>query len=581
MVMHRPRSAASRVATLTLSLIISTSITTATWATEAIDRATALLGRGDGRGAVAVLEAALPGARADRAAVLAMLRRAYELAARQAEADGKRTEAETFRDNLEILNRKPRSAAAATAATAARAERDPAVERTAAAPASAPAITEPAPAPASAPSRPEPAAPARSAAPGALNAAAPIDEPARAKEPAAAVPAPAAPEPSIAAADAAFLAKHYDEAGRIYGALDREGRLPRARRDHWAYCRLAAVVKRINANPTSPDEWKRIDAEIQQIRALSPNNWFGEYLRNLTAERAPGRRPRPSQKVVLRGASPDEAPVAPSNPAPAPAPTASASAAPGSWQIQETANFRILHADPALAEQVARLAEATREVQLRRWAGPAPRGAWTPRCDIYIYPTVKVFSRMTGQPEESPGFSTMGMNGGRIIARRVNVRADHPNLLSAILPHEITHVVLADLFPEQQIPRWADEGMAVLSEPASEQRLRAADLDKPLTTGRLFKVGDLMVMDYPDGQYWALYYAQSVSLTRFLVELGTPSQFVRFVQGSQRNGVEAELRRVYQIEGFDDLQNRWLTYARTKAQEKTAAGGEPEARSRQ
>lgn len=572
MVMHRPRSAASWVATLTLSLILSLSISAAASATEALDRATALLGRGDGRGAAAVLEAALPGSQAaDRAVVLDLLRRAYETAARQAEAEGKRTEAETFRDNLEILNRKPRSAASANAAQA---ERDPAVARTAGPASTAPATAEPAPVPL----RPEPAAPARLAAPGALNAAAPIEEPAAVETPAAAVAAPAsapaAPEQSIAVADEAFLAKRYDEAGRIYGTLDREGRLPKARRDHWAYCRLAAVVKRINANPTRPEDWKSIDAEIQQIRALSPNNWFGEYLRNLAAERAPGRRPRPSQKVVLRGASPEEAPVAP--PAPAPA----AAAGPANWQIQETANFRILHADPALAEQVARLAEATREVQLRRWAGASSRGPWTPRCDIYVYPTVKVFSRMTGQPEESPGFSTMGMNGGRIIARRVNVRADHPNLLTAILPHEITHVVLADLFPEQQIPRWADEGMAVLSEPTTEQRLRAADLDKPLSTGRLFKLGDLMVMDYPDGQYWALYYAQSVSLTRFLVELGTHTQFVQFVQGAQRNGVEAELRRVYQIEGFDDLQTRWLAYARTRSQEKTAIGGDAAARSR-
>ena len=48
---------------------------------------------------------------------------------------------------------------------------------------------------------------------------------------------------------------------------------------------------------------------------------------------------------------------------------------------------------------------------------------------------------------------------------RTNLRADHPQVLTAILPHEVTHVVLADLFTTQQIPRWADEGMAVLAEP--------------------------------------------------------------------------------------------------------------------
>ena len=209
---------------------------------------------------------------------------------------------------------------------------------------------------------------------------------------------------------------------------------------------------------------------------------------------------------------------------------------------------------------------------MKRWSGgSAPAETWSPKCDIYVYPTSQIFSAMTGQPEESPGFSTMGLNAGRIIARRVNLRADHATLVKAILPHEVTHVVLADFFAQQQIPRWADEGMAVLSEPRSEQQIRAADLEKPLASGKVFRVKDLMVMDYPDGQYWGLYYAQSVSLTRFLVEQGTPAQFVEFVQGCQRRGHEAELRRIYKIEGFADLQKRWFAYARSQSLAATTA----------
>jgi hypothetical protein len=240
------------------------------------------------------------------------------------------------------------------------------------------------------------------------------------------------------------------------------------------------------------------------------------------------------------------------------------------WQVRETPSFRILHDDPELAEKAAVVAEVAREAQIRRWTGAAPKGAWTPKCELYLYPTARIFSQMTGQPEESLGFSTMGMNGGRIIARRVNLRVDHPNLLRAILPHEITHVVLADLFPHQQIPRWADEGMAVLAEPPSEQQLRAADLNDPLTTGQLFPVQQLTAMDYPEGRWWGLYYAQSVSLTRFLVEQGTPGQFVQFVQRAQQNGLEAELRQIYHIDGFADLQKRWVAYAKSKSAETTA-----------
>ena len=70
-----------------------------------------------------------------------------------------------------------------------------------------------------------------------------------------------------------------------------------------------------------------------------------------------------------------------------------------------------------------------------------------------------------------------------------------------------------------------------------------------------------MAMDYPDAKDWSLYYAQSVSLTRFLVEQGPPEQFVQFVRNSQQ-GVEVALRDVYQIGGLAELQERWLEYAR-------------------
>ena len=47
--------------------------------------------------------------------------------------------------------------------------------------------------------------------------------------------------------------------------------------------------------------------------------------------------------------------------------------------------------------------------------------------------------------------------------------------------------------------------MAVLAEPGTEQRARASDLGEPLAANRLFKLNDLMVMDYPDGKHWGFY----------------------------------------------------------------------------
>ncbi len=124
----------------------------------------------------------------------------------------------------------------------------------------------------------------------------------------------AAPEsPSIgAAADEAFLAGRYVEAGRAYSILDKSGQLPVDRRDHWAYCRAVDVVNRINAKPATDRDWAAIDVEIQAIRALSPNHWFSEYLRNLAAERnrvprnRTGATSRLDNKVIVRASSPEE-----------------------------------------------------------------------------------------------------------------------------------------------------------------------------------------------------------------------------------------------------------------------------------
>jgi len=614
--MHGPSLA---TATLLVVLLLGGSLVQASApsSADAIALARRKLDDHDGVAAVTILEAALPEASAgkDRDAVLDLLKPAYESAARQAEAAGRGAEAETYRENLKILTRKSRPARSSPAPSTPAAPTRPTPE-----PINPPEpIAEPVPLPSAEPvqgsATPLPVPPTAPPGPDTSvpPALPPMLEPGEAKPvdpPVASPPAPSSIEPTadLATADAAFVAEDYAAAGRIYARLAEEKKLPAERRDQWFYCRAFAVVSRINAHPKTESEWAIIHAEIEQTRALNPKNYLGEYLRNLAVERqGPIKKPKVARAMVVRGQAPDEpvkdrpvrtaSTVAPTNapadapadpsPAPTPAPTpapnpaaARIGTAAGRWQSIDTANFRIYHADPALAAQVAQAAEAARRDQLKRWSKPTTRAGWQPLCEIYLYPTARQYASMTGQPEDSPGFSTMGMNAGRITSRRINLRADHPTVVQAVLPHEITHVILADHFTEKQIPRWADEGLAVLSEPVDEQQRRAADLNKPLADNRLFAVDVLMSMDYPDERYWSLYYAQSVSLTRFLVEMGTPAQMIQFLQESQRDGYEPALRRVYRIEGYPDLQRRWIAYARTKADTRNVATTRPDAKVR-
>ena len=282
-------------------------------------------------------------------------------------------------------------------------------------------------------------------------------------------------------------------------------------------------------------------------RAVFATGTRGRCLGNATAVAAPG----------------PAGPSAGSNEA-EPADASAAANRSGQWQVRETRNFRIFHADSRLADKAAESAESVRAAQAKRWGTSALQRAWSPRCEVYLYPDGKAFADATGQPESSPGFSTMESNGKQITTRKVILRADHPQILAAILPHEVTHVVVADLFTAQQIPRWADEGIAVLAEPETEQNLRAADLRESLSSGQVFDLRQLMSIDTPEPKDWSLYYAQSVSLTRFLVEQGTPEQLVQFVRESGGKGIEVALRDIYRIVGFAELQERWQGYARER-----------------
>src|SRR5207244_3282532 len=108
------------------------------------------------------------------------------------------------------------------------------------------------------------------------------------------------------------------------------------------------------------------------------------------------------------------------------------------------------------------------------------------------------------------------MENGRLVTRRIDLHCDDPNMIVAVLPHETTHVVLAGQFGDVQVPRWADEGMAVLTEPRDKVERHLHNLDRCRQDGQLFSLRQLMQMhDYPDPRYIGAFYAESVSLVDF------------------------------------------------------------------
>jgi hypothetical protein len=150
-------------------------------------------------------------------------------------------------------------------------------------------------------------------------------------------------------------------------------------------------------------------------------------------------------------------------------------------------------------------------------------------------------------------------------------------LLASTLPHELTHLAFAHHFGKP-LPRWADEGAALLAEAAPDQAAHDARVRDLLTEGRGMRLRVLVRMtDYPADLMAA--YTQGHSLVRFLARAGGEAKLpwelaeqagaarlVRFItQGTDGNTAEAwdkAAADVYGFESVDALEEAWLAWVK-------------------
>jgi hypothetical protein len=232
------------------------------------------------------------------------------------------------------------------------------------------------------------------------------------------------------------------------------------------------------------------------------------------------------------------------------------------WQVAETANFRVFHTQTReTAEEVARVAERTRGEMQRKWFGDVSEN-WKPQCEIFLYPTAQDYSKATRESETSPGHSTTYCEGARVTARQIHLHCDDPALLSAVLPHETTHVALAGQFGDKPLPRWADEGIAVLTEPRDKIDRYLTRLPDYGRQQQLFTVRQLMQCDdWPDARRIPAFYAQSVSVIEFLANDKGAQTLTRFLRDGQRTGYEKALQKHYGYKDFTELEQEWRRFA--------------------
>lgn len=241
-------------------------------------------------------------------------------------------------------------------------------------------------------------------------------------------------------------------------------------------------------------------------------------------------------------------------------------------------NFIVFAPTEVQARLIATEAEHQRREVAKRWLGKELPASTKP-CDI----------RFTHDDRATGGATTFSFGPPRKPDKQNSDLASTEMVLSGPflrvveeqLPHEVTHTVLASHFG-RPLPRWVDEGIAILSEPA---QLRA-DLDlrvrEVLGAGRAIRLKRLFSMsEYPRDTLTL--YSQGHSVVQFLMSrtakeaaLLPPAgadaiapktvtrnphrELIQFVQRGLSTDWDKAAKEVYGFDTVDDLETAWIEW---------------------
>lgn len=214
-----------------------------------------------------------------------------------------------------------------------------------------------------------------------------------------------------------------------------------------------------------------------------------------------------------------------------------------------TQNFVVETADANQAEQFAIAAEKYRHDLAVEWLGQAmPK--WSKPCGINVQ-----IAKSLG----SGGNTSFIFDRGEVYGWTMIIYGSPERLLDSVLPHEITHMVLASHF-RRPIPRWADEGCASFAECKDERSKRLIALKNRLETTGGMVLPEMVSYTERYPQDVTLFYSQSDSLATFLIQQRGKRYFVNYIEKSIKDGGWENNLKMYGYNGYADFQEAWLKW---------------------
>lgn len=215
-------------------------------------------------------------------------------------------------------------------------------------------------------------------------------------------------------------------------------------------------------------------------------------------------------------------------------------------------HFQVYASNRTIADELARLLEKAFVSDLKLWYPGEAAPVWESRCEAYIHDNSEEFAAATHLSARTPGYASINWDGNRVQSRALDLRLDYARARTAVVPHEVLHFINAEKFGvSHYLPHWADEGMAMLSEPEEQITLHLRVLALGQAGGYSSASRVLGASRYPDADQLGAFYSASAGLVRYLAEeIGTHAQFVKFLRlamDASSKGYVEPLRLVYRL----------------------------------
>ena|GEM_PF-3578812 len=222
-----------------------------------------------------------------------------------------------------------------------------------------------------------------------------------------------------------------------------------------------------------------------------------------------------------------------------------------SWR---TNNFVVTASSKKVARKVGRAAERYRKELALLWLGEEA-ATWDEPCEVRVNVTDH------GRYDST----STGFLDGKLVEYGVELKGSLDEILEA-LPLQVTHTLLADRLG-RPLPRWAEVGTGELAETRAVRERGHRWVSDNIGKKRFMALNQLLLLplnDYPKDPQ--AFFAEGLSLTEFLVQIGGRAKYLAFVAQGERDGWDKAAEAQYDYATVEELERAWLTHVQEGAE---------------